>query len=804
MMVRLTLTCVLAFGTHAFAQSLPDVPKSPVTLGFSYDESLIRDLPTSDSLYSVLETIQPSLITDRFTGGGLFTGQPARVGGFLSSWSQTQFRIGDVDVTDPTGSGTPLLFPDLGPWQRVHVATGLLPEDVGAAGLAITFEPRVRSGIWQHQLDGMTSHGRMATIAPVAPVTSIARLTGRDRLAWSSAGTLVPDRLNLALSASWTKGAQAARAETTDVEAHVFSTLATLAYTAESGREWTTIGWLVRAEVPFEYRLPWRSPAATSAETGVHVQTTWASNGRADRPWRVFGSYSQRSRTPFVTSSTALVERLLDGPVSAIADPSRGLVRVGSLGARVSRTRTSGARAHQLRAGIDVTASRQRTPPSGIQAIGELVDGLPARVWQFNRSEQTSSRHAVALAVHGADDLFLSPRLRLSLGLRLESVAGSATGAAQGIAWHTLLPRARLWWRTRPGSSTVAFVGYSRSAYRLTLDMLAVGDPAAPSADLYRWLPSRPLTAPGGPLVARVGPGTNGRTAFSAIDAELERPVSDELSFGLEMSPSVGRRFQIALVGRRESALVGLVNGGAPVASYTTFTVNDPGANTGKADDDKVITVFDRMPATFGADRYLLTNPVQDGALSGGLELSGEWAVSRFRIIGGATASIAVGPAASRGYGPLENDQALPGEAFVSPNGSTLARGRLFADRAFTVKLAGVYRFPSDITLGVIARYQDGQNFSRVLVFPSLSQGTEAVRAFAAGDSRFKFIGTLDARLQKGVTAGGRRFVVLLDAYNLLGLSYDVEERAAAQPNDRRGIAVQPPRTVHVGLQARF
>ena len=119
-----------------------------------------------------------------------------------------------------------------------------------------------------------------------------------------------------------------------------------------------------------------------------------------------------------------------------------------------------------------------------------------------------------------------------------------------------------------------------------------------------------------------------------------------------------------------------------------------------------------------------------------------------------ATASIATGPATNRGFGPLENDQSTLSDAYVTPNDATFARGRLFNDRAFTIKLSGVYRFPADIRLGAIARYQDGQPFSRMLVFQGLSQGTEAVRAFAAGDSRFRFVGTLDTRLSKGIRLG--------------------------------------------------
>ena len=50
---------------------------------------------------------------------------------------------------------------------------------------------------------------------------------------------------------------------------------------------------------------------------------------------------------------------------------------------------------------------------------------------------------------------------------------------------------------------------------------------------------------------------------------------------------------------------------------------------------------------------------------------------------------------------------------FVNPNARTVARGRLFTERGCTIKSAGVYRFAKEVTLGIAARYQDGQHFAR-------------------------------------------------------------------------------------------
>ncbi len=800
----IVLLALLCGTSSAIAQTSDEPPAHPATLGFTYDESFLRDLPLSDSLYSILETVQPSIIPDRFTEGGLFTGQAARVGGFQASWTQTRILIGDVDLSDPNGTGAPMLFPDLGPWRRIRVATGLMPGDVNAPGLAITLDPLAASAEWRHVASGAFSHGGLTADASTLAQPTIARLAGRDRLAWTSTGPLT-ERLGAAVALAWTRGSQFDRAETLSSEAQYGSALVSLAYSGATGGELQTIGWVQKARTPFEYRQVFDALESTTSETNVHLQSTWKTAATRAWPWRAFAAYTQRSRTPEIGSRQAVVERLLDGPVSAAASPVRGTVRQWTIGGRTRRARAWGAATHHLSAGLDLVGARQRTPPSAVASIGELTDGIPSRVWVFRNPSADSLRRNLSFSVHANDTVRLTPRATVSAGLRFESVTGTANGAAEGISWQTLLPRARLDWRLREGGATTAFIGYTRSAYRLALDLLAYGDPAAQTADLYRWDPGLPAAAAGrGALVARVGPGTGGNADFTRIVPGLKRPVSDELAFGVEANPSPRTRFQLAVVGRRESGFVGLVNLEAPVTAYTAFTVNDPGSNTGSPDDDKVISIYNRMPSTLGGDRYLLTNTGQDAALSGNLELSGQLTTARLTIYGGATASIAQGSAVNLGYGPLENDQSVVSDTYVTPNGNTFARGRLFNDRAFTIKLTGVYRFPWAVRFGAIARYQDGQPFSRVLVFPNLVQGTEAVRAFAAGDSRFRFIGTLDTRLSKGFAAGGRRVEAFLDAYNLLGLTYDVEEPAAAAPNDRTPIAIQPSRALHLGVRVAF
>jgi hypothetical protein len=120
------------------------------------------------------------------------------------------------------------------------------------------------------------------------------------------------------------------------------------------------------------------------------------------------------------------------------------------------------------------------------------------------------------------------------------------------------------------------------------------------------------------------------------------------------------------------------------------------------------------------------------------------------------------------------------------------------------MKLAAVYRVPGDLRVGAIARYQDGQPFSRVVVVPGLRQGAEAIRAFPNGESRFTFTGTLDVRVQKGFRVGATRVDAIVDGYNVVNLDKEVEERVVTGPGFRTVTAIQPPRVFHLGLRVTF
>jgi hypothetical protein len=766
---------MLALAASAAGQTAA-LPAQPL-LGSALNADLLRDLPASHNPFAVLETIQPETIGNLFSAGGLNAATAPQVGGFLNSWTQTQFRIGDVTVTDPRAGGTPLLLPVLPFWERITSSTGAMGVDDNAPAVSMTLAPPRPAPKWFRAVEGWLSGPAM-----VSEVTSPVPVVDRVRQ-WQDGSVLVSgpltDRLGLVAAGSWRGLSHVAAPGASATSDRVASGLAHLVFAATPRDEVRAFGWAQRAT----------TPAVT--DTGLHVQSTWERHNPAT--WRVFAGYTQRTRTAPL-SSTLVVDSLLTDPVSDLIDGGAGTARRWTLGARVAPQTTR----FLPTVGVDLEGAHVRVAPTGLEQIRELVDGVPARVWRFQSGGGRDDRHLTTLAVHGNEHLTFR-HLSLDLGVRFDAVSGAADASVGSIHWTTWLPRAMLRWHITDTAGLALVAGYRRTAYQLPLNVLAIGDPAAPVADVSVWNGTSI-----GPLIARVGPGTGGDATFTQIDPQLRRPTTDELVLAVESRPLPGLQVQLARVTKREQPLLGLVDTGLPSSAYTAFQVPDPDFLPFHSFGAPQVTVYNRPAGSDGRDRYLLTNQAGEPARFWGVELSVRASTDRFTVLFGGNLTWALGPAAAPGFLPAENDQDVLGNLFVDPNAATYARGQLFQDRSHVVKLAGIYRFPRRIHLGVIARYQDGQPFARLIIVPDLTQGRTAVRAHMNGGAAFSYIGTLDIRVQKVFTSGRSEVAAVVDVYNLPNLSNEVTEYVVSGPMFRTPTARQPPRTALVGVRVTF
>ena len=257
-------------------------------------------------------------------------------------------------------------------------------------------------------------------------------------------------------------------------------------------------------------------------------------------------------------------------------------------------------------------------------------------------------------------------------------------------------------------------------------------------------------------------------------------------------------------IARLEKGLMGVTIVGVPFSTFTRTHVIDPGVDIVGGTTTQPLPIYNRSVSTFGADRYLLTNIPDTSSTFTGFDLTAQVVKEPFYLLIGGTAGRSGGWASNRGFKYNENDIAVLGEVFADPNANTFAKARVFTERGYTLHMSGVYHFGHDIRLGLAARYQDGQHFARMVVAPDLNQGADLVRAFGNGETRFTFTGTVDTRLQKGFVRPGYRIDALLDVFNVFNMVYEVEEVTVSGPTSRDTSAVQPPRSLHLGVRVSF
>jgi hypothetical protein len=106
--------------------------------------------------------------------------------------------------------------------------------------------------------------------------------------------------------------------------------------------------------------------------------------------------------------------------------------------------------------------------------------------------------------------------------------------------------------------------------------------------------------------------------------------------------------------------------------------------------------------------------------------------------------------------------------------------------------------------MSAVARYQDGQPFSRVVIVPDLNQGPEAVQAYRRGRTRFTFTLTVDAHVEKGFSIGRAKVSAITEVFNLLNTRNEVEEDVVTGPTFRATTAIQPPRAARLGIRLEF
>jgi hypothetical protein len=770
----------------------------PVELGSMFDAAALAALPSGREPWSLLRTAEAVVTADRIESGGLFPGTPALIGVHGASWTDTTWRLGDVDITDPDRGGTPLIAVAVEALESLTLSTALTPVAVPGSGAQVTLAVRRPEDSWRGALALHTTPSGLAGSGDGVAVP-IATMRGWSDVSLTAGGP-VGSRLGIFASARGTRSEREERESPLRLRSDELSLLAHAVYRPNQQDEWRLLGAASGADRPFAGRARLADPTAREAHRAVHAQAAFARHGTAGPAWRAAVAYQESDDSPpDAVAGVVAIERLLDGPVPELYAPRRRVRRFDTSAAvSPDRLRFGGRSQATLGFALEQSAAAWSTASFASRGLtAERVGGVPARVWDFGFGAGRTGAHASHVALFLDDRLTLGPLL-MEGGLRFAMWRASGETGGGRIAWTTLSPRIAARWS--PMGALGLFGGWERVHPRLPLRYLQWGDPGGPQGRVYRWDDDgdgRFSAGEQGPLVTVSGPGAS----YSAIDGALRSPQTKGVVAGFDVRPAEGWWIRFAGIHRRTTGLVESVNTGVAAADYATSFIDDPAVDIVGPADDRPLPIFARAPSSFGRDTYLLTNVADHDVLHEGVELTVEKRLAQALLLRvGGTASRSTGAGANRGYGVLENDPGVVGELFDQPNADTYGRGRLFFDRAYTLKVAGLWR-PRDWSFGAVANYQDGQPFARVVIVAGLPQGAEAIPAIRRSEHRFTYTLTVDARIERAFRMGKGRLAVAVEAFNLLDMKNEVEEDVADGPSFRRVTAIQPPRAIRFGLR---
>ena len=365
-------------------QSPVETPR-PVVIEATTPAWVLMDLPSSGTLYSLLETVNPEVISNRIEGGGMYPSSPAHIGAHGSSWTQTLFRVGDINITDPDGSGTPLVFPGVLEWERVEVNTGMMGVEVNAPGMVLNLAPRRPSRTWIRQFEAVAGPPELQAGGVVPSPPTIAHLQRYGHASVLLSGPL-SERLGIVFTGNYSRATRLDRDNPTELDSGLASAFTHVVYTPSPRDEVRSVFWFQRALTPVDHPLIFQEPDAQERTTAMSLQSTWERRGGVgEASWRAFAAVSARDRAQSAGRQTVVsMERLDEPPPWEQLDPGPGRNRTWQLGARMRRQPVTAFNLqHDITLGVDLSGgvASQDTWFNG--RIGELVNGIPARIWEF-------------------------------------------------------------------------------------------------------------------------------------------------------------------------------------------------------------------------------------------------------------------------------------------------------------------------------------------------------------------------------------------------------------------------------------
>ncbi len=780
------------------------------------DEDQMKLLPSGGSIWSLIENQDMSATTDRIDVGGMWSDVPALFGARGgTSWTQNEYRLNGMSVTDPYEGGLPFYVPDIYSLRTIRLENAGHPAGTLSPGGTLDLATKDGGSAYAGSFSAFVGDRRLVSsnITPALQKEGILEantIKGSFDLHADLSGPIVPGKLFFFTSLSALRITRDPAEFTEDDKGAVTTGLLRLRY--EAGPSSWSFLWTGQQakesaagagrKVPFISTLDKKSSANILQAEGTlrlapgHVLAIGAGFDRADLSSRFQEGAIGQAGTDLLGG--------ISGPSVAAGQGRRELLTAFVRG---DLALPSGRASHRLEYGAEVRrASAGNRPELAGDVLLRFHDGAPYEVVRYSAAAEHRET-SLEGAAFVQETLTFPNLLSVSLGAHASYTRGRAGKGASAIDWLNIAPRIGFVFPLSRSGRTSLRLFAGRYYHSLPLSWLAYGNPDAPGGLAYAWTDRNGdrLFEDGeaGALVRREGP------FYAAIDPAIKRPRTDELSIGISRRTAAGFSFSLTGFLREARNLVETVNTGVPFSSYAQREFTDIGDDriAGTA-DDLTFTLFEQDARTLGGDFALLSNPGGSARYSRyeGLDLVlAKRTSERFGFFVSLTAMQCVGTT-SPGNTARENDDGVVGALYDNPNTLVNARGRLRFDRAYTGRIGFALRLPLGFRLGYILKYYDGQPFAREIAVTGFRQGPFLIMAHPRGVARYEFNMTNDIRLQKEFAAGPGVLRLILDGYNIFNQHLATGEDARTRPEFplRYATEIESPRTFRLGLSYDF
>jgi hypothetical protein len=839
---------------HLVKQSAEEIP------GLWSNTSGGRTYPDGFTVQSALLNREPESEIQPLDYTGLAANRlPLESRGALS-WTDTQYKLDGMDATDSYQPGGAAVVPDIEALSDVVARGSFAQVGSGSAGTEVSLFSREANSSW-HGAVSTADTGSLLTSANLPPPDLRGLVQQPDQFIWftrdrfeaggpikkwadlfaSVAGQWALQTVPLA-SVGTNQGSQMLfgdlrsriRASAKDQLDLVYS--GSRVSLSDGGVPADFVDLMSRRMAP-SFVLPGGFQNESEADQFNYLQAGWTHELPAASNLGVlqvrFG-YSmvhlnttpvQQDGTPR-QSSIELVGGMVSGasPIADLATRARQEVT----GAWVLDPLRIGSSHHQIAIGADWEGSSPTdrvTTPSDMNLV--TVNGSAAFAVEFNTplvAREVVRSSSLSITDHGT----FSRGLSLDAGVFADFSRGSLPAqsspagdfapprvfAAQPdlITWNSISPRFGLAWRVPHSRGLVLRGGYFRLHAPLAGRDLDFGNPNSLGGSQYQWndLNSDGLFEPSeqGALLLRFG------GPYSSISPSLRRPYADQFNVGVELVNAKGDGITALFYHRDDEARLAALDTGVAAGAYTPMTITDPGDNGIPGTiEQRALVVYAQNPATFGEDRYVLSNPPGLRTFTEGISVEVNKKLRALTLRAALASEESFGPT-NPGDGVLENDPGIVGALLMDPNTTVFASSRSFMDRAYLIKTQISYRLPrawSGVELDSVVDYNDGLPFGRELLVTGLPQGPLLVGATQRGSSgqggyRAEAVVNWNLRLRRDFHVPVGTLSGVLDILNALDYSASLQENdiSGAAFTSRLPVVIQPPRNVRVELDYEF